>query len=252
MPAPSRSQLPVVLAISLAVHVAAGGWLMSIPVGRQFLARIIPIQVVEKPKPLTRKPPRRQKPPPPNLKRAARVAKLLPPPRPAVLSPPGTDRIAGFGSGPPQAGGGTLEVPVGETIETPATLSFTPSASAMPSPLILTFADDAESAALYQLPAPIGALPAAFPEIARLSGATGSALVEADVQSDGSVTAVRLVHATSAPFGKAATAAVRLARFRPATRSGIPVACTIRLPINFELSASETAISAPPEVSFTK
>jgi len=219
----TRSRLPVVIALSVGVHVGVGLLLLSLPASRHAIEQVIHVRLVQKPKP--------PKPKPPRLK--PRVARANPqhPPKAAPPPPsPASDDTTGesFGVSADDTVG-TMEVPVGNSLTTQAT-------SSVPSPLVLDVSDEAGEAAIARRPVPIGGLRVSYPEIARIGGATGSAVVEAYVEADGHVSRAGLVTATAGYFGRSALEAVRNSRFKPATRGGVAVACSIRLPIRFELS----------------
>jgi periplasmic protein TonB len=77
----------------------------------------------------------------------------------------------------------------------------------------------------------------AYPDAARDAGIQGTVVLEADVDEDGAVTAVRVaIPSGSDLLDRAAAEAVRRWRFAPATCGGAPVATTVRIPpIRFRL-----------------
>lgn len=224
-----NNRLTLVVGLSVGLHLLVGLGLMQLPQSREIIRKIVPVTLVEREKP---KPPApaRPKPLPPKPKPAAKSEaaakpKAAPASRPLPASQPANGAAQSFGvsEGP----GGTMEVPLGETLEAESTAS---------APLRLNFDDDA-SAALEREPEPIGGLRANYPELARLAGATGSVLVEAEVGADGLVKRVEILRLEGgAAFAQAAKDALRATRFRPGLREGLPVACTIVLPVTFTLS----------------
>jgi TonB family protein len=143
-----------------------------------------------------------------------------------------------------------MEVPVGRTLEAPFAAPAGPAPT--PPPLLLALEDDGKGNPISREPAPIGPLRALYPEIPRLAGATGSAIVEAFVDAAGLVNRAALAAASAPAFGKAALDAVRQTRFSPAIRMGIPVARSIRVPVLFELAGGlatvvTATVSAPAD-----
>jgi protein TonB len=224
----NHGRLPLVIGLSVGIHLLIGLGLMQLPQSREIIRKIVPVTLVEREKPKPPAPPKPRPAPPrptdaskpkPAPKQALRPAQPLPPSQPAN----GAAQSFGVSEGP----GGTMEVPLGETLEAEATAS---------APLRLSFEDGAEQA-LEREPEPIGRLRVSYPEIARLAGATGSVLVEAYVGADGRVSRVEVLQASGgAAFIQAAKDALRLTRFRPGLRGGEPVACTVVMPVTFTLS----------------
>jgi protein TonB len=218
-----------VIALSVGLHLLIGLALMQIPQSREIIRKIVPVTIVAREKPKPPAPPK-PKPVPPKPKAASAKPKAMTPQTPSRPQPNPPSQLVndaarsfGVADGP----GGTMEVPMGETLEAEATAS---------APLRLSFEDDA-SQALERDPEPIGRLRVSYPEVARLAGATGSALVEAWVNADGVVSRVEVLESRGgAAFAQAARDAVRLTRFRPGLRGGVPVACSIVLPVTFTLS----------------
>ncbi len=225
-----RIRLPWIIGLSIGLHVLAAFALMSVP-GRELVKKVVPVMLVERKKP---RPPEKPKEPPKPKQAAPNKAAAKTPPRPArpqpmtAVAPNPGNAPATFGvaDGP----GGTMEVPVGDTLEVEATASA-------PAPLELDFSDEATVEVLAREPEPIGRLRVNYPEVARVAGATGSALVEAWVEADGRVTQAKVLsYSGGVAFAKAAEAAVRQTRFKPALREGVAVACSVRLPIEFSLA----------------
>lgn len=225
-----NQRLPLVVALSVGIHLLLAIALMQLPQSQELIRKIVPVTMVERQKPKPPEPPK-PKPPAPKARNAdAKPRNLTPKPpnpqaRPLPPSQPVNDAAQSFGvaEGP----GGTMEVPMGETLEAEATAS---------APMRLHFEDEA-TVALDREPEPIGRLRVSYPEVARLAGATGSALVEAWVGADGGVSRVEVLQSSGgAAFAQAARDAVRLTRFRPGTRGGVPVACSVVLPVTFTLS----------------
>ncbi|MNK50769.1 transport protein TonB [compost metagenome] len=227
-----RNRLPLVISLSVGLHFLLAIALMQIPQSREIIRKIVPVTLVEREKPKPPAPPKPKPKPMPPKPQAAQPkpqtqAKPQTPPRPQPNPPsqPVNDAARSFGVA---AGiGGTMEVPLGETLAAESTAS---------APLRLRFEDDA-SEALDREPEPIGRLRVTYPELARLAGATGSARVEAWVEADGRVSRVEILeHRGGAAFAQAARDAVRLTRFRPGLRGGVPVACSIVVPVTFTLN----------------
>ncbi|MNX98786.1 Gram-negative bacterial tonB protein [compost metagenome] len=239
MAAPPRTRMPAVVAVSVGGHLLLAFFLMRVPVGQELVRKVIPIQMVrtEAPKP---KPPE-PKPEPPKakvkgaVKQAAKARPAASRPAPTSASPGSGG--AGFGLSADSGDGGTLAVPVGETLEAESTAT---ASAAPPAPLVLDVSDDTPLArALDKLPAPIGILRVAYPEVARLSGQSGSAVVVAYVEADGRVASAEVVSSSNRTFAKAALEAVRGTRFKPAEREGVKVAASIRVPVRFQLAESK-------------
>ncbi len=247
---PRRSRLPAVIAASMAIHVGLIVFLTQVPVGQRLAAQIMPVQLIERKKP----PPPRPKRPPPPKPQLRKQARTVAPPRPQAAAPADSGGSEGFGVEPDDGGAGTLEVPVGRTLEAPSTATPSAPAPAAPEPLVLSVGDDRPVATLEREPAPIGALRAVYPEIPRLAGATGSALVEAFVDAGGLVSRAVLVISSAPAFGRSALEAVRQTRFRPALRSGVAVSRSIRIPVLYDLAGGEAIVvlvaspSVEPEV----
>ncbi len=233
------------MAASVAVHVVILYVLLVVPAGQRLVQRIIPVQLVEKPKP---PPPKVKRPPPPRA-RARAQARPQNQPRPQTQAAPDTGGADSFGIAEDDGGAGTMEIPIGRTLEAPATAS---GPAPTPAPLLLSLSDDGRTAPTEREPAPIGSLRAVYPEIPRLAGATGSAIVEAFVDAAGLVIRAALASATAPAFGRSALDAVRQTRFKPAIRLGIPVARSIRVPVLFELAGNAVpvvtaTVSAPQD-----
>ena len=225
-------RLPLVVALSVGLHLLLAIALMQLPQSREIIRKIVPVTMVEREKP---KPPPKPKPAPPKPQPAKANPQARPkaqpqpqtPPRPQPNPPsqPVNDAARSFGvaEGP----GDTMEVPLGESLAVESTAS---------APMRFSFEDDAPEA-LDREPEPIGRLRVTYPELARLAGATGSARVEAWVEADGRVSRVTVLeHQGGAAFAQAARDAVRLTRFRPGLRGGVPVACSVIVPVAFTLS----------------
>ncbi|MBM3266839.1 MAG: energy transducer TonB [Candidatus Sericytochromatia bacterium] len=211
--------------------------LLAVPAGQRLVQKIIPVQLVEKPK----VPPRIKRPPPPRAKERAQARPQHARPRTALAPPAAGDPGDAFGVAPDDGGAGTLEVPVGRTLEAPATPSE-PAAPPTPPPLLLSYSDDARSPEFEREPAPIGPLRAVYPEVPRLAGATGSAVIEAYVDAAGLVVRAVLARASAPAFGRSALDAVRQTRFKPAVRLGVPVARSIRVPVAFDLAGNAAPV----------
>lgn len=235
-PPPRGGNLALVLFLSVGVHGLLAIALMQIPQSREIIRKIVPVTVVEREKPKPPPPPKPEPPkpkpqkPPADAKRPAPPQPETPPrPLPNPASQPVNDAARSFGvsEGP----GGTMEVPLGESLAVESTAS---------APMRFSFEDDFGEEAFDRDPEPIGPLRVTYPELARLAGATGSARVEAWVEADGRVSGVTLLSVQGgAAFAEAAQEAVRLTRFRPALRGGVPVACSIVVPVTFTLSEEQ-------------
>lgn len=234
MVSPPTNRFPWIVVLSVGGHVALAFVLARLPVGQAILQKVIPVQMVERHK----ERPRPKNPPKPKAKVAKSAAKPSSRPRPVPASAILPNALQTFGVGD---GAGTMEVPVGETLEAEATASAA-------DPLVLNLSDDAP-AVFDRAPSPIGRLRVSYPEVARLSGATGSALVEAYVEADGRASRIELIAASSPLFGRAALEAARGTRFRPAVRLGVSVASSIRLPIRFDLSGIVIPEASPDALS---
>lgn len=224
-----NNRLPLVVALSVGLHLLIGLGLMQLPQSREIIRKIVPVTLVERQK---SKPPApaRPKPQPPKPQAPAKAQAAAKPKAPSANRPlPASQPVNGAAQsfGVAEGPGGTMEVPLGETLAAEATAS---------APLRLDF-EDAAPAALEREPEPIGPLRASYPELARLAGATGSVLLEAEVGADGRVKRVEILRVVGgAAFAQAAREALRATRFRPGLREGVPVACTIVLPMTFTLS----------------
>ena len=81
-----------------------------------------------------------------------------------------------------------------------------------------------------RLPAP------RYPRESRLRREEGTVILEVDLDAEGSVTAVRVRDDAGYPrLAAAAIDAVNMGRFPPATRNGVPIASTVRIPFRFRL-----------------
>jgi TonB family protein len=155
-------------------------------------------------------------------------------------SQPGNDAQT-FGLSVGAGEGGTMAVPVGETLEAASTASAQ-------APLVLDVSDeDQPTKALDRLPTPIGSLRVAYPEVARVSGQSGTAVVVAYVEADGRVATAEVVSSTNRTFAKAALDAVRGTRFKAAERDGVRVAASIRIPVRFELAEAKVETRIEPD-----
>lgn len=224
-------RLPLVVVFSVGLHLLLAIALMQLPQSREIVRKIMPVTLVEREKPKPPAPPK-PKPMPPRPQAAQAKPRTQPVPQsrpqPNPPSQPVNDAARSFGvaDGP----GGTMEVPLGETLEAESTAS---------APLRLSFEDDAPQA-LDREPEPIGRLRVSYPEVARLAGATGSARVEAWVEADGRVSRVEVLeHHGGVAFAQAAKEALRQTRFKPGLRGGVPVACSVVVPVTFTLSEEQ-------------
>jgi protein TonB len=230
---PRDTWISFVVVASVVFHVALLWFLLTVPIGQRLVERILPVDLVERKKPPPQRPKvKRPQPRPPARPRVRSAA----PHRPQA-APQDSEGTDGFGMAPDDGGAGTFEVPIGQTLEAPATTSA-PGAPAKPRPLVLEVGDDGSVPPVSREPAPVGQLRAVYPEIPRLAGATGSAVIEAFVDAAGLVGHATLLSATGPAFGKSALEAIKQTRFQPAVRMGVPVARSIRIPVLFELSGS--------------
>ncbi|MSU46123.1 MAG: TonB family protein [Lacunisphaera sp.] len=67
----------------------------------------------------------------------------------------------------------------------------------------------------------------------------GNAEIECLITEAGRVADTRVVSASQAEFGEAATEAVRQWEFRPGERNGIPTAMSVRIPFSFQMTNGE-------------
>ncbi len=75
-----------------------------------------------------------------------------------------------------------------------------------------------------------------YPRRSRRRGQEGTVVLEVEILADGGVGAVRVLRGSRHEWlASAAKAAVRNARFRPATSAGRPVRSTVEIPFRFEL-----------------
>lgn len=234
--------MPAVVAVSVGGHLLLAFFLMRVPVGQELIRKVIPIQMVQTEAPKPKPPEPKKEPPKAKVKGAKQAAKA----RPAASRPAASPTQPGnaaqtFGMSAGEGEGGTMAVPVGETLEAESTASA-------PAPLVLDVSDEAgATSALDRLPAPIGSLRVAYPEVARLSGQSGSAVVVAYVEADGRVASAEVVSSSNRTFAKAALDAVRGTRFKAAERNGVRVAASIRIPVRFELAEAKVEARIEPE-----
>jgi len=74
-----------------------------------------------------------------------------------------------------------------------------------------------------------------YPDSARWRGDEGEVVVEAWIAASGRVERARVRRSAGPDFDEAALAAVREARFHPASRDGTPVASRVAMRLHFEL-----------------
>lgn len=225
-----EGRLGRIVLVSVGVHLILAWFLTQVEFGRQLVQRVVSVSMVERKRPPKPPPPKPQRKPRPRLEAKARP-QPQPQTRPQTALAPAEAGAGGVGIIDDGSGTGTLEVPVGGGLDLPAS----PSA---PAPLILEVGDGEGIAAVTRQPEPIGGLRLAYPEVARVGGLQGDAEVQAWVDAQGFVKMAILRRASSPLFGRAALEAVRLSRFLPALRSGVPVASTIRIPVRFTLNAA--------------
>ena len=77
-----------------------------------------------------------------------------------------------------------------------------------------------------------------YPEVARRAGVTGRVILEAVIQTDGTVASVQVLRETPSRLGfaEAAAEAVSHWRYRPGTQFGVPVAVYFTVIVDFTLS----------------
>ncbi len=136
-------------------------------------------------------------------------------------------------------------VPMGEgaalpVVElTPVVFGTLSNASAAAEPVARSTATPpppAQTAGVQTEPKPVDAPPLRYPPQSRRRGEAGTVLLEALVNTDGSVTNIRVVRSPGYPLlEQAAREALRGTRFEPALHHGRPVARTVRIPFTFEL-----------------
>ena len=76
-------------------------------------------------------------------------------------------------------------------------------------------------------------LEAEYPPLLRDAGIRAEALVSIRISATGVVESVRVVSASHPEAGPAAERALRVARFRPARKDGVPIAAEVQLPVVF-------------------
>lgn len=175
--------------------------------------------------------------PPPPTPAPKQAARPKPRPEPAPASPAAAEvpdfgvALGNGGSGP-----GGVAVPVGDPGGAPGgggkrekVESKTRKLEAKARP-----ADDGCSEAEVK-PSPLELPQPAYTESARAAGIVGKVRVQLTVAVDGSVQAATVVSSLDPGLDAAALAAVKSAKFRPATRCGKPVAATITIGIKFSL-----------------
>lgn len=90
-------------------------------------------------------------------------------------------------------------------------------------------------------PQAISRNPPRYPAELRQARITGSAVIDFVVDVHGEVTDATTIKANDVRFARAAEAAVRQWRFKPAMTGGVPVACHMQLPIMFTLNGQVPA-----------
>jgi protein TonB len=75
--------------------------------------------------------------------------------------------------------------------------------------------------------------PPPYPEIAQRLGLKGRVRLRLDVDEKGAVTRVQVLEGPRELADGAAKWVKRLWRYRPATRGGAPVPCTVEVPLEF-------------------
>jgi TonB family protein len=111
-------------------------------------------------------------------------------------------------------------------------------------------APDAGAAASPALVAPVLAAPIepGYPESARGSGREPVVTLELTLSATGEVTDVQLPAAGEPEFDALAVAAMRAARFSPATRNGTPIPARIRFQLGFRVPEDDPSRAPVPEV----
>ncbi|MBI1335699.1 MAG: TonB family protein [Phycisphaera sp.] len=136
-----------------------------------------------------------------------------PPPEPSPIKPAMVPGVSPVPPAPP------------ETPTSPEPTPVPPPAEAPPPPDGV-----ANGATLVSLPVP------RYPYVSRRDGQQGTVIIEVHVLADGSVGDVTFISGPDYPqLIEAALAAARKARFTPATRDGVPVPDTLRIPFEFVL-----------------
>ncbi|MDF2438082.1 MAG: conserved hypothetical outer membrane protein [Bacteroidota bacterium] len=76
-----------------------------------------------------------------------------------------------------------------------------------------------------------------YPQEAKEKGCQGNVYLEFIVETDGSITDLKVVNNTGCPeFEQEAVRVVKMLKFNPAIKDGIPVRATFHIPVKFRLS----------------
>ena len=217
-----KNRYPLLLPISIGVHLVLLLILFNLPVATRLAQKVIPIRVIVRHHPKPKKAPRPKTRPLRHFPHAWKTKAMKPVSARTVANAPRSFGVS-------QGSGGTMAVAQGQTLEAPSTASA-------PAPLVLDMTDESDKMPLERQPSPIGALRVSYPELARLADATGSAEVEAWVDETGRVLRVKVLSIRGmAVFARAAAEGVKETPFHPALRAGIPVACSVKVPVHFSL-----------------
>lgn len=89
------------------------------------------------------------------------------------------------------------------------------------------------SAFAQEAPVPLRTAPPEYPEELRQDGVRGLVTVKCAIDEQGNVTEATVEKSSNAAFDKAALAAIKKWKFKPASQDGKPVAVKISIPIKF-------------------
>lgn len=92
-----------------------------------------------------------------------------------------------------------------------------------------------QEVALDAYPSPIDGIQIKYPESALKAEKQGKVLLEVRINEKGMVTQVTVVESQGKDLDAAAENAVRSTKWNPGMAKGKPVACSVRVPIDFKL-----------------
>lgn len=238
--------LPLFLALSLALHVAAFLYLSTIKAPQPFeLNRPLDVEVVEVEPPKPPPPPEEPKPrkaPPPPIKVAA-PSKPPPEPPKEQLPPPPNDApppeqpskpvplIVGISMSSTTTAG-TFAAPVGNTL-----YGKTEDKAADPTEVKAYSAP--KYAPIYMVdsaPSVLNEVKAAYPPEAKAAGVEGQVILSVTVDLEGKVASAKVLSGPGYGLEEAALAAIKKFRFRPAVKGGERVSTEIKYTYTFELN----------------
>ena len=248
-----RWPLGVFLLASALAHAALFVLPLELPSGRDHAGGPLAVTLLPGPAPAAAR--HRPPPPAPSPRRAVRPAAVRPqaavlPPKPIAPAPappaptPQVPRPLAVAGPRPAAAPPTSPVP--DTLPRPGTAPATAAvavaaAAPPPSPAASTAAGPATA----PQPADFGAADGprvvhledpVYPARALRLRREGKVLLRLEIDSTGRLQSATVVKGAGYGFDASALAAVRRARFAPATRGGVPVSCVALLPISFTLA----------------